>query len=146
MAAIANPVLRRRRNGSRVPLVTTTKKRASARTRVIETDEAIVIGARRVPLLRDLYHLFLRAQWWQAIAGIVVTFLSINLVFGSLYFLVGGIANARSANFFDMFVFSVQTIATIGYGGMEPTTVASNALMIGEAVVGLLLTAITTGL
>ncbi len=117
-----------------------------AAPRVIETDEAIVIGARRVPLFRDLYHVFLRASWAQALGGIVVAFLAINVVYGGLYMLTDGIAHARKGSFFDAFAFSVETLATIGYGAMAPQSVAAHLLVVSEAVVGLLATAVSTGL
>ena len=40
--------------------------------------------------------------------------------------LVGGVANVRPRSFWDAFCFSVQTMGTIGYGSMYPTSVAAN--------------------
>ena len=45
-----------------------------------------------------------------------------------------------------MFFFSVQTMATIGYGKMEPVTLFSNILVSIEALTGLLALALMTGL
>ena len=45
-----------------------------------------------------------------------------------------------------MFFFSVQTMATIGYGKMEPVTIFSNILVSIEALTGLLALALMTGL
>jgi inward rectifier potassium channel len=113
---------------------------------LVAEDGTIIVGAPAVPLFRNLYHVFLRAPWWQALGGIVVAYLSINVLFGAVYFAIGGIANMREGSFFDAFVFSVQTIATIGYGSMAPATAAANVVVIMEAVVGLLITAVSTGL
>lgn len=72
-------------------------------------------------------------------AGYVVT----NLVFASLYWLLGSNALAGAASsplerFEDCLFFSVQTLATIGYGRLVPNTRAANILVALEALVGLL--------
>lgn len=112
--------------------------------RTIQTPEAVVHGVKRRPLLLDIYHLFLAASWWQALAAIVGAFLSLNLLFSVLYLLIGGVTGSHS--WLDAFAFSVQTMATIGYGGMAPETAPAHVLVIAEAVFGLLFTALTTGL
>jgi inward rectifier potassium channel len=96
--------------------------------------------------LRDLYHLLLRVPLWAALGVVVVGYLALNLVFAILYLDLGGIANARPGSFADAFFFSVQTMGTIGYGAMYPSTPVSNALVVCESVVGLLVTALATGL
>src|SRR5260370_38162403 len=48
--------------------------------------------------------------------------------------------------FDEMFLFRVQTMATIGYGKMEPITLFSNVLMSLEALFGLVGLAMMTGL
>jgi hypothetical protein len=45
--------------------------------------------------LRDVYHLFLRAQWTVPLVAIVVIYLALNAVFAAAFCLIGGIANAR---------------------------------------------------
>ena len=107
--------------------------------------DVTVIGAPR-QTLRDFYHLFLRAPWWMALAAIVATWLGINAVFGAVYFVVGGVTGARTRSFWDAFIFSVQTMGTIGYGSMYPTSVAANVCMTLESVVSLIVTALATGL
>ncbi len=80
-------------------------------------------------------------------AGYVVT----NLFFASLYWLAGpdaisGSAPAALRRFEDCVFFSVQTLATIGYGKLVPATRAANVLVGVEALVGLLGFAILSGL
>ena len=104
-----------------------------------------VLGAPK-QRLGDLYHRFLRISWARALGAMVIVFLSINVVFAVLYALVGGIDHARPGSFADAFFFSVQTMATIGYGDMHPSTMAANCVMVGEAMVSLLVTALVTGL
>src|SRR4030088_683972 len=67
-------------------------------------------------LFGDLYHSWLNAPWRKVLAGILVTYAVVNMLFAVGYLLVGGIENARPGSFADAFFFSVQTIATIGYG------------------------------
>ena len=104
-----------------------------------------ILGAPPTPL-RDIYHAFLKARWWQAIGGIVVAYMLLNALFALAYRFVGGIANARSDSYADAFYFSVQTLGTIGYGSMYPTTPMANALVTVESVTGLLVLALVTGL
>lgn len=105
----------------------------------------IVVGAPR-QTLRDFYHLFLRVRWSVAIASIVAAYLGLNAIFAAIFVSVGGVANARPHSFWDAFCFSVQTMGTIGYGAMYPTTVAANAVVVAESVTSLIVTAVATGL
>src|SRR5262249_50698270 len=59
---------------------------------------------------------------------------------------VGGITGGRAGSFRDAFFFSVQTMGTIGYGAMYPTSDAANALVVAESVVSLIMTALATGI
>jgi inward rectifier potassium channel len=59
---------------------------------------------------------------------------------------IGGVAHARDGSFLDAFFFSVQTIGTIGYGAMYPESTAAEAMVVLESTVGLILTALATGM
>jgi inward rectifier potassium channel len=104
-----------------------------------------VIGAPR-PGLRDAYHALLRTSWGTLIAIISATFLLLNAAFAGIYVEVGGVANAQPGSFVDAFFFSVETMATIGYGAMYPASHGANVVMVVESIVGLLITALATGL
>ncbi len=94
----------------------------------------------------DLYH-FLVTCSWPALIGLIATaFTLANLLFATGYYFDQGIENAHSGSFADMFFFSVQTMATIGYGKMVPVTLFSNILVSIEALTGLLALALMTGL
>lgn len=103
----------------------------------------MVIGGSS-PGLRDLYHYLLRTSWATAIGWVALLFGALNLVFGAGFWLLGGVANAGT--FADCFFFSVQTLATIGYGAMYPQGLGAEVLMTVEALVGLLMSAMMTGL
>lgn len=104
-----------------------------------------IIGGRR-PVWRDAYHAMLRMPWWGALTAIVGGYLALNAVFATLYFWLGGIANAAADSWLDAFFFSIQTMGTIGYGAMYPATRTANTLVAAESVAGLLVTALATGL
>lgn len=95
----------------------------------------------------DLYHSLLTISWWHFVGLLASTYLALNALFALVYLLGGdGIANARSGSFVDAFFFSVQTTATIGYGGMYPKTAYANAIVTLEAIVGLFWITLSTGL
>jgi len=103
-----------------------------------------VVGDR--PHFRDLYHALLQMRWWGALAVIASVYLGLNALFALAYLWTGGIANAAPGSFVDAFYFSVQTMGTIGYGWMYPTTHAANTLVVVESMCGLIVTALATGL
>jgi inward rectifier potassium channel len=74
-------------------------------------------------------------------------YLGANMVFAGLYLLQkGAISTARPGSFADTFFFSIQTMATIGYGVMAPQTFYANLLVTIETLFGVLLLALVTGL
>jgi inward rectifier potassium channel len=94
----------------------------------------------------DMYHYLLTASWPMLLLIIATVFFGANLLFALGYYLDGGIENVHSGSYLDMFFFSVQTMATIGYGKLEPVSLLSNILVSFEAFVGLLALAMMTGL
>jgi inward rectifier potassium channel len=104
-----------------------------------------MIGDERM-ILRDAYHSFLRARWSTAITLIAAGLVAVNVIFAALYEIVGGVENARPGSFWDAFVFSVQTLGTIGYGVMNPRSDAANSIMMVESVTGVIVIALVTGL
>ena len=96
---------------------------------------------------QDNYHSALTVSW-PGFLGIAAGFyVSLNLLFACLYLAQhGSIANVPDLDFADAFFFSVQTMATIGYGQLVPQTVYANILVTIEALTGMLFIALTTGL
>jgi inward rectifier potassium channel len=103
-----------------------------------------VIGDERA-LLRDAYHIFLRLRWSASLGLIAAGFFAANLVFAVLYYAAGGV-EGTDGSFFDALSFSVQTLATIGYGAMYPKSVAAELIMWLQSIVSLVMTALATGL
>jgi inward rectifier potassium channel len=96
---------------------------------------------------QDLYHSILKSSWLVYFTGFGVCFLAVNAFFALFYWLApGAIANATPGSFGDAFFFSVQTLATIGYGSMAPATLYGHLVVTAEALVGMVGLAIVTGL
>ena len=110
------------------------------------SDDDLSISGSASRALEDLYHYMLTASWPMLIVLIGGFFALVNLLFAAGYYWGGGIQNARSGSFSDLFFFSVQTMTTIGFGQMVPITLFSNILVSFEALFGLLGLAIVTGL
>jgi len=104
-----------------------------------------VYGEQRA-VLRDAYHTFLRLPWPASLGLIMLALFLANVVFATLYFEVGGVQGAARDSFFDALSFSVQTMATIGYGVMNPKSPGAQTVMIVESLVGIVFTALATGL
>ena len=94
----------------------------------------------------DLYHTYLRLPMASALGVILGGLVALNAIFAVIYLIIGGIANARPGSFLDAFSFSMQTLATIGYGAMYPESPAAKIVSNLEAMAGLLATAVATGL
>lgn len=95
--------------------------------------------------MRDAYHTFLKLGWWWTFGIIAAVFLTMNLGFACAYLVAGGVEGA-DGSFLHALSFSVETMATIGYGEMHPVSTLAITLMITQSVIGLIFTALTTGL
>lgn len=113
--------------------------------RSLEDEGIVVVGATSHPL-RDAYHSLLQMRWAGVLLTLACLFLIANGFFAVLYMLVGGITGARDGSLRDAFFFSVQTIGTVGYGAMFPTSTAANVIVVAESIVGVVLTALATGI
>jgi inward rectifier potassium channel len=101
-------------------------------------------------LWRDPNHLLLAAPWPVFLGLITAAYVVINLIFAGLYLLhpdgIGGVEGGGAAGFADAFFFSVQTLGSIGYGVLHPTSLPVNLLVSLQSLLGLLFIALTTGL
>jgi inward rectifier potassium channel len=95
----------------------------------------------------DLFHHFMTVSWPRLFATLAAFFLSFDVLFGFLYHLVPGcIANLNPPGFAGAFFFSVETLATVGYGDMHPQTLYGHVVAMGEIFVGLISLALITGI
>lgn len=96
---------------------------------------------------RDPYHLMLTVPWIGFFAIISGGYIALNAVFALLYLAGGDCLNgARLGSFEDAFFFSVQTLASIGYGVISPKTSYANIVVTLEAITSLWAIALVTGL
>lgn len=95
----------------------------------------------------DVTHALLTMSWARFFAVILLGFVLLNAVFAGAYLLVpNGVTGLAPGAFLDAFAFSVQTVSTIGYGAMSPTSPAAHALVAIESLTGLLGVGLVTGL
>ena len=94
----------------------------------------------------DLYYTMMDVGWPVFIALVSLAFIGINIVFGLIYMAMPGAIEHVRPGSFDPFFFSVETLATVGYGNMAPATTLGHALAAGEILCGLFFTATVTGL
>jgi len=95
----------------------------------------------------DIYHFALNIRWPTFFALAAAGFLALNTVFAALYQLGDhAIANQFPRNFAGAFFFSVETLATVGYGDMHPQTMYAHIVATVEIFAGMLSIALVTGI
>ncbi|HEU0032937.1 MAG TPA: ion channel [Kofleriaceae bacterium] len=94
-------------------------------------------------LANDAYH-FLRTTTWTRITLLFAAlFALVNFVFALAYWLTDAVNGATGLA--DCYWFSVQTLATIGYGVLHPASTIGHLLVTCESFIGIGLTALATG-
>ena len=123
------------------------------RVRLLNRDGTFNVRRNNLSALHpyNAYHTLLSLPVPRLLALMAVGYFAANLLFAFLYWLAGpgalsGAARPPAARFEDCFFFSVQTLATIGYGRLTPNTRLANSLVAIEALVGLLSFAILSAL
>jgi len=96
---------------------------------------------------RDVYQRLLALSWSRFSACIIGLYLGLNLVFAAAYAFGGAcVYGMMPGSYLDGFFFSVQTLATVGYGHMYPQTLYGNIVTTIEIMTGVFLFAVITGL
>jgi len=126
----------------------------SRQTRIMRPDgslNVVRLGHGFWQSLNPYQHL-LTVAWPRFFLYVLVFYLAANVLFASLYLaagpgaIQGGDGGDESARWHNAFFFSVQTIATIGYGQMTPVGTIANSLVAIEALTGLMGFALITGI
>ncbi len=136
------------RPGSQIEGQLGAKERGSVSVRRVRIGrrEIITRGMSRA-VFQDLFHFFMTVSWPQLFATFAAFFLGFDTLFGFLYYLVPGcIANLSPPGFAGAFFFSVETLATVGYGDMHPQTLYGHSVAMIEIFVGLMSLAVITGI
>ena len=96
---------------------------------------------------RDTYHQAIQTSWPRFFLALFAFDLLINVIFAGLYLLrPDSNQNAHPGSFSDAFFFSLETLATVGYGEMAPSSLYGHVISATEIIFGLTFTAIMTGL
>lgn len=99
---------------------------------------------------QDIYKHLIDLSWQRFILYVVLFYFSLNLIFSSVYYLIGVNQLTGHINedypFYTAFFFSSQTLTTLGYGAIAPNSFSSNLVAMIEAFAGLLCFALVTGL
>ena len=98
------------------------------------------------------YQSLVEMSWSTFFLSGILYYVGINLLFGFGFILIGvdKLSGVTPAGFISdlssAFFFSVQSFTTVGYGAVNPQGVAANLLASADALVGLISTALLTGL
>ena len=125
-----------------------------SRKRLLNRDGSFNVVREGLSFLQTLspYQYLLTTSWPRFLGMIVLFYLVNNVLFALAYMacgpgeIAGASATTSGARLLESFFFSVQTFATIGYGGMHPVGLAANVLVTLESLVGLLGFALATGI
>jgi inward rectifier potassium channel len=95
---------------------------------------------------QDLYHYCMTVGWPTFFASWAGLFLAFNVAFSALYHLAPGcVANLNPPGYLGAFYFSIETLATVGYGDMHPATAYGHAVAAVEIFFGMANIALVTG-
>ena len=98
------------------------------------------------------YHRLITMPLTKLVFLIICTYLGINVIFAGIYTLIGiehlaGIEPKGAISpFWETFFFSAQTLTTVGYGRVSPLGFAANIVASLEALLGLVIFALITGI
>ncbi|WP_147094215.1 ion channel [Swaminathania salitolerans] len=94
----------------------------------------------------DLYHHALTTSWPRFMGWSTLAYIVVNLAFAVMYRVCHAHINGSpDHDLLSLFFFSVQTLSTVGYGVMAPTGHMANALVSIEALLGMMVNALATG-
>ncbi len=96
---------------------------------------------------RDSYHWVLSLSWPRFALFLFASYIVINLIFATLYVLGrNSIADLTPGSYPEAFFFSVETLATVGYGHNFPATTYGHIIVTIEIFLGMIWLAVITGL
>lgn len=123
--------------------------------RLLNRDGTFNPRRKGLPFLSSLsvYHFLLTISWPRFFAIVTGGYLAANTMFALLYLACGTNAlngtlptGGPAAPFWRAFFFSVETLATIGYGNISPSTMPAHLVMTSESLTGLFMFALGTGI
>ncbi len=122
--------------------------------RTVNRGREVRIGNRRIvakglaiPGASDYYHWAMRVSWVRFVLATAVVFTAFNAVFAGLYAMFPeSIANVPPDRPWHVIFFSIETLATVGYGDMHPQSEWGHWVASLETFAGVTLSAVLTGL
>jgi inward rectifier potassium channel len=122
--------------------------------RLLNRDGSFTSRRDGLPFLSSLsfYHYFLTLTWPRFFAIMAGLYLAANTLFAFAYLacgpdaLIATTATGVNGGFWRAFFFSVETLATVGYGNVTPNGLVAHFVMTSESLAGLLVFALGTGL
>jgi inward rectifier potassium channel len=121
------------------------RPRPTISTRVGRTEFLKINAASRG--WRDTYHWILCLSWPRFIVFLLAVYFAINLIFATAYALGGPcIGEMTPGSFPAALFFSIETLATVGYGHMYPATDYGHIVVTLEIIIGTFWVAVITGL
>jgi inward rectifier potassium channel len=95
----------------------------------------------------DLYHRSMTVYWPVFFGSAALIFVLLNAAFAFVYSLGDQpVANVAGNKFLNLFYFSVETLATVGYGEMYPRTNYGHIVATAEIFTGMTFVAVMAGL
>lgn len=120
--------------------------------RMMNSDGSFNVERQSISLWDNIYFHLITMSWWTFFLLVLVFFIMINSLFAELYCLIG-IEHLKGAsvgngwqNFMEAFFFSSQTLTTVGYGHISPSSFATSLTASFESFLGLLSFALVSGL
>lgn len=125
-----------------------------SRQRLLNKDGTFNVRREGLPFLHTLafYHYLLNISWPKFLGYVFAAYIFVNAFFAAAFIACGPDAitgfNGQSmpARFSTAFFFSVDTVATIGYGNISPNNTAANLVVTFEALVGLVAFSVVAGI
>lgn len=122
-------------------------------SRMLKSDTQLLVRPLGTPRFRapDMYHQLLRASWLRLTFYFLTTFFLFNCLFSGLFMLdTHGFTHPDpvidAPRFWQFFFFSIETVATVGYGNMVPLSLYANIVVAVEISLGILFFALVTGI
>ena len=125
----------------------------SGRTKKSNKSHLVRFGHREIETLglsqgfwTDLYHRSMTVYWPVFFGSAALIFVVLNAVFALLFSLGNQPVANTGDRFLDLFYFSIETLATVGYGDMHPQTEYGHLIATVEIFTGMCFLAVLTGL
>jgi inward rectifier potassium channel len=123
--------------------------------RILNRDGSANLRKTGIPFYKrfSIYHTLLKMSRIKFLLMVFVFYTATNLVFASIYLMIGiehlagaTVSNNFFSNFSQAFFFSSQTMTTVGYGHVAPSGLIANCIASVESFLGIMTFAIVTGM